>query len=104
MLSSVLTRIRERFGLTAEELAARAGIAPGELQGVEAGTVVLDATGERALVEALLVVIGPRAQAAVELDDPGLIARQRAMSMGTRLESGFALSRFASELAGTARR
>ena len=38
------------------------------------------------------------------LDDPDLIARMRAMTVGERLEAGFEQSGFASELAGAARR
>lgn len=37
------------------------------------------------------------------LDDKHLVASLRAMSMGERLESGFELCEFASELAGSAR-
>ena len=37
------------------------------------------------------------------LDDEHLIASLRAMSMGERLESGFELCEFASQLAGSAR-
>jgi len=37
------------------------------------------------------------------LDDKHLVASVRAMSMGERLESGFELCEFASELAGSAR-
>lgn len=38
------------------------------------------------------------------LDDEHLVASLRTMSMGERLESGFELCEFASELAGSARR
>ena len=38
------------------------------------------------------------------LDDDELIAHMRAMSIGERLESGFELCEFASELAGAAHR
>ncbi len=38
------------------------------------------------------------------LDDEHLVATLRSMSMGERLESGFELCEFASELAASARR
>ncbi len=46
----------------------------------------------------------PEAGVIRRLDDEDLIARVSKMSMGERLESGFELCEFASELAGAAHR
>jgi len=104
MPGSFIRRARERFGLTIVDLARSAGLDAAELDAFEQGRLALARGQEDALVRALVVAIEPLAAPAAGLDDPGLIARQRAMSMGARLESGFALSRFASQLAGAARR
>jgi hypothetical protein len=45
----------------------------------------------------------PDVGVAGRLDDKHLVASVRAMSMGERLESGFELCEFASQLAGSAR-
>ena len=46
----------------------------------------------------------PHSGVAGRLDDEHLVATLRSMSMGERLESGFELCEFASELAASARR
>ena len=104
MPGSFIRRARERFGLTVTEVARAAGLGVSELMAVEAERLKLEPEQEDDLVRALVVAIEPLAVPAAGLDDPGLIARQRGMSMGARLESGFELSRFASQLAGAARR
>jgi len=104
MPGSFIRRARKRFGLTVADVAQAAGLDPADLAAFEQGRLTLGAEQENALVRALVAAIEPLAAPAAGLDDPGLIARQREMSMGARLESGFALSRFASQLAGAARR
>lgn len=104
MPGSFIRRARERFGLTVADLARSAGLDAVDLNAFEQGRLELTSEQAGALRRALVAAIEPLAAPAAELDDPGLIARQRAMSMGVRLESGFALSRFASQLAGAARR
>ena len=104
MPGSFIRRARERFGLSVAELARSAGLDLAELEAFEQGRLKLEPERENALVRALVAAIEPLAAPAAGLDDPGLIARQRGMSMGARLESGFELSRFASQLAGAARR
>ncbi len=104
MPGSFIRRARERFGLTVTEVARGAGLGVPELVAVEEGRLALEPDREDQLVRALVAAIEPLAAPPAGLYDPGLIARQRAMPMGARLESGFKLSGFASRLAGAARR
>jgi transcriptional regulator with XRE-family HTH domain len=104
MPGSFIRRARKRFGLTVADLARSAGLDAAELDAFEQGRLELASERADALTRALVAAIEPLAAPATGLDDPGLIARQREMPMGARLESGFALSRFASQLAGAARR
>ena len=80
-------------------LAVREGVSTQRLEELEDGT-----TSDPALAIHLLVAVGRAHRPAGDFDDPALIASQRAMTMGERLESGFALCRFSSALAGAARR
>lgn len=98
----ILRLIRERRGLSVATLARGSEVGADEIVAFESGHASLDASTARRLLAAMLAA-GERSDVAADLDDPGLIARQRAMPIGARLESGFALCRFVSQLAGSAR-
>jgi transcriptional regulator with XRE-family HTH domain len=103
MSGELLRLIRERRGVSVAGLARRSGVGTDEILAIESGRRVLDSTIGRRLLGAMLMEVSDSPALAGDLADPGLIARQRAMPVGTRLESGFALCRFASQLAGAAR-
>lgn len=89
--------------ITTEELAQRAGVTRRTVERLERGEE-LDPTTTGRLIATVGLMAATRAGAIPSrLDDPALRARQRAMSMGERLESGFELCSFAVDLAGAAR-
>jgi transcriptional regulator with XRE-family HTH domain len=102
MSGELLRLVRERRGASVAGLARRSGVGIDEILAFESGRRVLDSTAGRRLLGAMLMDVGDRPVLAGDLTDPGLIARQRVMPVGIRLESGFALCRFASQLAGAA--
>lgn len=100
----LVRRRRTAHGLSQRELAIRAGTRQSTISRIETGREV--PTVDR--LDGLLVAMGERLQLqTVPLDPerpPQDVAGDRARSMSARLEDGFALAAFASELAGSARR
>lgn len=103
MHGEVVRMARERRGVSVAELARRTGFAATEIVAIESGRHQPGAERVRLLLGALLASPGSPLVPAGDFDDKSLLERAHAMSMSARLESGFALCRFASELAGTAR-
>jgi transcriptional regulator with XRE-family HTH domain len=99
----LLRTLREARGIPVETLARWAGGTPQAVAAVERGELSDDAAAG-SLIHLLGMRTRGNEQAPARLDDVGLVARQRAMSVGERLESGFELSSFASDLVGAARR
>ncbi len=100
----LLRRRRLAHGLSQRELARRAGTRQSTISRIETGRET--PTVDR--LDRLLIALGERLHLdAVPLDperSAGDIAGDRARSMSARLEDGFALASFASELAGSASR
>lgn len=101
------TLIRSRrlaHGLTQAQLARRVGTTQSAISRLESGREMPTI----ARLEQLLVALGERLVVEVSALDPGRpwpdVVADRAKPMGQRLEEGFALSAFASELAGSADR
>jgi len=103
MHGEVVRMARERRRVSVAELARRTGFAPSEIAAIESGRHEPDGERVRLMLGALLASPGSPLIAAGDFDDKSLLERAHAMSMSARLESGFALCRFAYELAGTAR-
>ena len=101
---ALLRERRRAHGLSQHELAIRAGTRQATISRIENGHEV--PTVQR--LEQLLTALGERLELrAVPLDaerPAGDIQADRAKSMAARLEDGFALASFASQLAGGARR
>jgi transcriptional regulator with XRE-family HTH domain len=99
----LLRTLRGARGIPVETLARWAGETPQAVTAIERSEHSGDAAAGR-LIHLLGTQMGRVEDASARLDDAGLIARQRAMTIGERLESGFELSSFASDLVGAARR
>jgi transcriptional regulator with XRE-family HTH domain len=101
---SLLRQRRRAHGLSQRELALRAGTRQATISRIENGHEV--PTVQR--LDQLLTVLGERLELrAVPLDaerPADDVHADRARTMAARLEDGFALASFASQLAGTARR
>jgi transcriptional regulator with XRE-family HTH domain len=100
-----LVRARRRaHGLSQRELAIRAGTRQATVSRIENGLEI--PTVQR--LDQLLTALGERLELrAVALDaerPTGDVRADRAMTMTARLEAGFTLASFASQLAGSARR
>jgi len=100
-LGTTLRRVREEHGIDREELAAHAGVSVEAVAAAERGEAGEAALG--AFFRSVALLAFERSDPA-DLDDPSLIARQRAMTIDERLEAGFALCEFASDFAGATRR
>lgn len=100
----LLRRRRTAHGLSQRELALRAGTRQSTISRIETGREV--PTVDR--LDGLLVAMGERLRLqAVPLAPERSstdVAADRARSMSARLEDGFTLAAFASELSGSARR
>ncbi len=100
---ALLRRRRLAHGLSQRALALRAGTRQATVSRIENGHEI--PTVER--LDQLLTALGERLELrAVPLDPeraPAEVRADQARPMGSRLEDGFALASFASELAGTAR-
>ncbi len=101
---ALLRERRRAHGLSQDELAIRAGTRQATISRIENGHEI--PTVQR--LEQLLTVLGERLELrTVPLDaerPAGDIQVDLAKSMAARLEDGFALAYFASQLAGSARR
>ncbi|MBS3939705.1 MAG: helix-turn-helix transcriptional regulator [Actinobacteria bacterium] len=101
---ALLRERRRAHGLSQDQLAIRAGTRQATISRIENGHEI--PTVDR--LDQLLTALGERLElAAVPLDPErpaGDIQADQAKSMAARLEDGFALSSFASQLAGGARR
>jgi transcriptional regulator with XRE-family HTH domain len=101
---ALLRERRRAHGLSQDELAIRAGTRQATISRIENGHEV--PTVQR--LEQLLTALGERLELrAVPLDaerPAGDIQADQTKSMAARLEDGFALASFASQLAGSARR
>jgi transcriptional regulator with XRE-family HTH domain len=101
---SLLRQRRRAHGLSQRELALRAGTRQATISRIENGHEV--PTVQR--LDQLLTVLGERLELrAVPLDaerPADDVHADQARTMTARLEDGFALASFASQLAGTARR
>jgi transcriptional regulator with XRE-family HTH domain len=101
---TLLRQRRQAHGLSQRELAIRAGTRQATISRIENGHEI--PTVQR--FDELLTALGERLELrAVPLDaerPPDDLHADRAMSMTARLEDGFALASFASQLAGRARR
>lgn len=101
---ALLRDSRRAHGLSQHELAIRAGTRQATISRIENGHEI--PTVHR--LDQLLAGLGERLELrAVPLDaerPAGDVHADRAKSMATRLEDGFALASFASQLAGSARR
>ncbi len=101
---ALLRQRRLAHGLSQDELAIRAGTRQATISRIENGHEI--PTVQR--LEQLLTALGERLElAAVPLDAERPaedIHADQARSMTARLEDGFALASFASQLAGSARR
>jgi transcriptional regulator with XRE-family HTH domain len=101
---ALLRERRRAHGLSQSELAIRAGTRQATISRIENGHEV--PTVHR--LDQLLTALGERLELqAVPLDaerPAGELHADRAKTMTARLEDGFALSSFASQLAGRARR
>lgn len=100
---ALLRRRRLLHAVSQRELGLRAGTKQATISRIENGHEV--PTVDR--LAHLLVALGDRLELEVAVLDPERdptdIAADRRASMGQRLEAGFALAAFASQLAGTAR-
>lgn len=101
------TLLRDRrlaHGLSQRELALRAGTAQSTISRIEQGHEI--PTVDR--LDQLFAALGERLELSATPMDPGRpaadVAADRSKSMAARLEGGFALAMFASELARTTRR
>lgn len=101
---ALLRQRRLAHGVSQRALALRAGTRQATLSRIENGHEV--PTVER--LDQLLIALGERLELQVAPLHPERPSRDlqadRAKSMSARLEEGFALASFASQLAGTARR
>jgi transcriptional regulator with XRE-family HTH domain len=101
---TLLRQRRQAHGLSQRELAIRAGTRQATISRIENGHEI--PTVQR--FDELLTALGERLELrAVPLDaerPADDLHADRAMSMTARLEDGFALASFASQLAGRARR
>lgn len=101
---ALLRQRRLAHGVSQRDLALRAGTRQATISRIENGHEV--PTVDR--LDQLLTALGERlALRAVPLDPerpPAAVRADRSKDMSSRLEEGFALARFASQLAGTARR
>jgi uncharacterized protein len=101
---TLLRQRRRAHGLSQRELAIRAGTRQATISRIENGHEI--PTVQR--LDQLLAALGERLELrAVPLDAERPVddlRADRAMSMTARLEDGFALASFASQLAGRARR
>jgi transcriptional regulator with XRE-family HTH domain len=101
---TLLRQRRRAHGLSQRELALRAGTRQATISRIENGHEV--PTVQR--LDQLLTVLGERLElSAVPLDAERPahdVLADQAKSMTARLEDGFALASFASQLAGSARR
>lgn len=101
---ALLRQRRRAHGLSQRELSIRAGTRQSTISRIENGHEV--PTVER--LNQLLVALGERLEllaVRLEAERPSSdVQADRAKSMTARLEDGFALARFASQLAGSARR
>lgn len=99
----LLRQRRLAHGLTQRELALRARTAQSTISRIERGHEI--PTVER--LDQLLVSLGERLELSTTPLDPGRpaadVTADQAKSMAARLEDGFALAAFATELAGAAR-
>ncbi len=102
-LGRELCAARTARGVSRDELAAHARVPVGVVAAVECGEA---ADGAAAALFSALALAGfaRSGRRPARLDDPVLIARQRAMTMGERLETGFELCEFASRFVDSARR
>jgi transcriptional regulator with XRE-family HTH domain len=102
--AGLLRQRRRTHGVSQRELALRAGTRQATISRIENGHEI--PTVDR--LDQLLTALGERLELrAVPLDPerpPADVRADRAKPMATRLEDGFALAAFASQLAGTARR
>jgi transcriptional regulator with XRE-family HTH domain len=101
---TLLRQRRQAHGLSQRELAIRAGTRQATISRIENGHEI--PTVQR--LDQLLTALGERLELrAVSLDaerPAEEVQVDRARSMSERLDDGFALASFASQLAGTARR
>jgi transcriptional regulator with XRE-family HTH domain len=94
---------RTARGVSRDELAVRAGLPVAAVADIENGRAADRVAGP--LFSALaLAGFAHSGRRPAHLDDPALIASQRAMTMSERLEAGFELCEFASRFVGSARR
>lgn len=102
-LGLVLRQLREDRGFTTEQLAAAAGVDVLAVAAAEGGRA------QPATVAVLLAALGRlglerSGRPPADLDDLGLIAAQRSMTVEERLAAGLDLCEFAADFAGAARR
>lgn len=101
---ALIRAARERHGLSVARLALRAGVRPQDVERFERGEELPPA----ATLEALLLAVGervdPPGERLASTHDAGDLAAERLRSPSERLERALAWNRFASAIAGTARR
>lgn len=101
---ALLRQRRRAHGLSQRQLAVRGGTRQSTISRIETGREI--PTVER--LDLLLTALGERLDLGIVPLDPERrwddVAADRAKSMSNRLEDGFALASFASELVGRARR